>query len=170
MPYLTKKTCRLYFYISLCRYTHTNNGPTFVVPVHVCQIMHWLGFFFFLFRTVSCSSSAIFRVVQKGQPTENVTYGTSEQACEGCPWPSGQANRSGWWSPREHPAVVSHFLGDADDTEALRSGGTRVQGDQAKIHASDSRSLGLGFTLRSSSPRGQSDGGADSGCREHFNQ
>ena len=55
--------------------------------------------------------------------------------------------------------MVSHFLGDADDTEALRSGGTRVQGDQAKIHALDSRSLGLGFTLRSSSPRGQSDGG-----------
>lgn len=29
---------------------------------------------------------------------------------------------------------------------------------------------GPGFTLKSSSPRGQSDGGADSGCREHFNQ
>lgn len=52
---------------------------------------------------------------------------------------------------REHPAVVSQFPGDADDTEALRSGGTRVQGDQAKIHTSDSR--GSRLPLKSSSPR-----------------
>ena len=83
MPYLTIKNCKLYLYIYIYVGTHTQlMGPhwQFCACLSDNAVQD-----FFLFRTVCCCSSAIFQMGQKGQPTENVTYGTPEQACEGCP-------------------------------------------------------------------------------------